>query len=539
MSLVWMKRTRILVLTLFFCTLLFLSISTPGMFVSPDENANAVFSQTWARTGGLFLEESLNGSLNGLLHPRSIIPRGSWLVPGSFLGLPVLAGSVAAVLGSWSIVLLTPTLALLAVLALHSLLKKFSSQTVADAASFFLLFHPAFWYYASRSMMHNVPFLSLLICSLWFVSVAGSFEKKKGIAWFVSGALLGLALSVRLSESIWVLPSLLIGFFLYRQQLSLRLFLFWIGGCCLSLFPFLLWNQLLYGAFWSTGYTALPSLAASSVSEAVSSSSVYTSLFSLFFPFGIHVLRAGKRVLDYGILLYPWTAIFPLLGWLGSSVIFWRQRAMRAFSRPLFFLFIFSFVLSAYLACLYGSWMITDNPNPEAVTIGNSYVRYWLPIFLLGSVWAGIAFAWIQQRFSAYRWFLPGVLIASCLYVGASSLVVFGGEDGLWATHVHLQMFAQKKDFVLEHTEPNAIVIVDRADKFLFPDRRVVVPLRSPQTYAALPELARAAPLYYFGITLPPEDVEYFTQNILDPLSLSFILVGTVGDESLYHIFSP
>ena len=90
---------------------------------------------------------------------------------------------------------------------------------------------------------------------------------------------------------------------------------------------------------------------------------------------------------------------------------------------------------------------------------------------------------------------------------------------------------------IIVATQSESIIIVDRADKYLWPERQVIVPLRSENTYQHLSDLVVTGPLYYFGITLPESDLNYFQSTILTPINLKIISVMTIGEESLYLIY--
>jgi hypothetical protein len=293
----WLMRG---IFVLFFCVLCFLSFFVPGMFVSPDENANAFFANIWATQKVLFVEETANVSLQGLLHPRSILAQGSFLIPGSFLGFPVLAGSFAAFFGPIALFLFTPLLAVLSVLALRSMIFFASKdQWMADIGALFFLLHPAFWYYASRPFMHNVPFLAFLLFALWFAWVAPSFfPQRRPVVFFLSGACLAFALAVRTSEALWIAPGCLVFFVLIRKTFSWKELVFWISGCVTAFAPFMAWNHVLYGSFLQTGYTVGREIVpmASSTPSALPTPS-RSWLLEIFFPFGFQLLRSGKHAL--------------------------------------------------------------------------------------------------------------------------------------------------------------------------------------------------------------------------------------------------
>ena len=52
-----------------------------------------------------------------------------------------------------------------------------------------------------------------------------------------------------------------------------------------------------------------------------------------------------------------------------------------------------SLVVSAWLLVVYGSWWFSDNPDPTAITLGSSYVRYFLPLYILD--YGQLVFIWL------------------------------------------------------------------------------------------------------------------------------------------------
>src|SRR3989338_11045288 len=92
MSMCYWWMLRIATLGIVVATMGWLTVGTDGIFVSPDENANAFFAQTFAETGSMVATESLNAVADGIIHPRSTIAPGTVLLPTSFLGFPFVTG---------------------------------------------------------------------------------------------------------------------------------------------------------------------------------------------------------------------------------------------------------------------------------------------------------------------------------------------------------------------------------------------------------------------------------------------------------------
>lgn len=517
---------RIAALVLFAVTTPWLTFGVSDVFPSPDENANAQFAQTIASGSTLCIHDDQAALAGGLVHPRSTAVVGDCVVPGSFLGFPVLAGMMQTWFGVWGARLLTPFLAVIAVMVFWDLLRRFTrDEFVADLSSVFLMSAPPFWYYTARVMMHNVAFVSLLLLSVWIFVVARKHERSMGM--FFSGLAAGLAIIVRAFEAPWILVLVLIMFFATQTYKQTRYVAAWILGCLLPVVFMGMVQWGTYGHPLSTGYTVkteVADVAASPVAAVVQEEMWY----EMFLPFGFDFKGIFRNAYYYGFLLYPWIAI-PAVAGIGIALRRrdgWRLLAWLGVA------------LGVWLVVVYGSWTFADNPDPRAITIGNSHVRYWLPLFVLGSVFSGLAFRMLFGALAKHHLRLAqGALACSVLVsVGLSASLVFAGKDGLLANREAMSTFAIKRDAILAATEEHAVIVVDRADKYLFPYRSVVVPLRSESTYLAMPELAQAGPLYYFGVTFPEVDMNYLNNEKLFGLGLHIDLVTTVNEESLYRI---
>lgn len=538
---------RATVLIAFFVSTIYLVAGLPVIFNSPDEAANFVFSSQMAEEQSLVLIEEANPVVGGILHPRSILVIGERLVPRSFLGLPVLYGLVGALTLPQVMLYLTPVLALLAVLAWRTCIKKvFNDVLLADVAAVLLMIHPAFWYYSGRTMMHNIGFISFLIFAAYFSVLA--VKKHEGRWGYflhgLSGASLALAIAFRASEILWLAPLVLVSLWWSRKQFSWKRLAAMAIGFAIAAAPFAMLNHNLYGSVATTGYQvteSVPSLTAPADELVVASepevahASIIDEAMSVLFPFGIAEKAVARHAWQYGIALYPWmTAVFAI----GFAMVVLNRKKLDhqdAWESVASLLV----ALTLWLGVVYGSWVFHDNPDPNIYSLGNSYVRYWLPIFLFSTPFGAFAIVKGVETFKSTK--IRSVVAAFILIIltALSFQLVFFGDDGFVPTRKALLTFDQKRSRIVELTEDDAIVIVDRADKFVYPSRRVVSPLRSEVTYAAMPALLSEAQLYYFGITLPPEDLDYLNEVKLAGDELMIEPVETILDETLYRIYQP
>lgn len=516
--------TRILVggAGIFFLGAMLLWVAASGtLFVSPDETANAHFIQQFAQTGQMRWFDPLNTELADTVHPRSTVARDGWVMPTGFLGLATLYGIVVRLLGAWVMPLLTPLIALAAVFAWRRLAARWFGESIGTLSALVLLFHPAFWYYSARGLMPNVLFTSLLLLAayLWFER-----PWKPSVSAWISGCLLGFALFVRASEVYWVAMSVCVLVAINWRTLPKRDVAWLFLGSVVGVAPFFVMNALTYGHPLVTGYT-LPPASSTPTDPIVTSANTEPWLF----PFGVAPRAFLRHVFEYGVVLFWWLSLPAALGW----VVTWFRNvhaSSQASREQKIYLGLFVGV-AIWLGVWYGSWVIHDNPDPTQVTLANSYVRYWLPVFVLSTPFVALGLVWIQERLK-HR-VLPWILVAM---TGMSLYATFfTGQDGLMDVARVLRRSQGIQQELNQLVEPEALIVVDRADKLFFP-HRVTYPLRSDQTYDLMPRAVQMVPVYYYGITLPERDLTYLNERKLKERGLRIEWIQTFDEESLYRI---
>ncbi len=548
-----------LLLGLFFVSSLILSAGVPDMYNSPDERAAAVSIEAFILNNRFSVSEPLNPEFDGVLTPRSMVSAsrqgsgqvGDALIPITFPGLPLIYGLLGKIVSFPLTKILTSLLAVLAVLVWRKTLESFLSRREALIASVLLLTLASFWFYTARVFMHNVPFLAFLIFGFFFLSRKG-FRSRDA---FLAGLMFGLALLFRASEVVWMT---LVGFvFLtaFVRKIRLKPLVLFLVALIFGLSPLFFWNQVYFGNPWQFGYVASAPMFAPSPSPSSITLDSYVTVSHILFPFGFHPRAAWRNFVDYQLELTWWMTLLAipgvaLMGLMGSgriidfSALGKSFRSKKSTIRPdpkrtktLRAILVATFLAGGYLTFLYGSWNIVDNPDPGAVTLANSYVRYWLPIYLVSTIPAALFIEWLVS--------CARTLFSQCLAIGivlllvsalSIRLVFFHPDDGLVQTRAVLFESITVRDRILDLTEPESVIVVDRADKILFPLRRVVVPLRAEATYDALPSLVEKLPTYYYGVTLPKKDLDHLNDEILSPRGLHAEPIMTIQIETLYRI---
>ncbi|NQV90352.1 hypothetical protein HQ487_02995 [Candidatus Uhrbacteria bacterium] len=495
------------------------------VFVSPDETANGFFAERVAQT--LIPQGEQNDLLQSFdrLHPRSTLVLEGRVVPGSFLGLPVLYGFFVMILGSKVLWFLTPLLTIIAAFAWKKLIARFTSDLVGALAFALFLLHPAIWYYTARGLMHNVLFLDLLVLGAWLWVNRPIGRGKTPSIWneLFAGLLIGLTFFVRTSEALWMTGALLLAGLIWWRTISWGRLRAGMFGLTVGIALLLLMNTLTYGSAFTTGYTI--------GSTPVIDIPITDSIDSVaLLPFGFHPMNAWRHFLAYGVTMFWWISLLALPG-------FFLLLAQKAHRRTLRFVVALATGISIWLVFMYGSWEIHDNPDPTQITMANSYVRYWLPMYVCATPMVAMTIRWVSSR--GRSTLTRGLIIATFLLavIGLNVNATFlQGQDGLLKMRAEVLRGAEIQESVLRYTEVTSVIIVDRADKLFFPHRSVWYPLRDEATYEAMPALVEESGLYYYGITFPEEDLTYLNESRLKRMNLGIERIETYDEESLYRI---
>lgn len=520
---------------LFFIFYSFLAINSPEQYNSPDEQANYFFINLFAEKGTLFYEESLNSIALKMVHPRSMAVVGTSLVPGSFLGLILILGTLVKFFGRGVINFVVPFVSAVTPFFFYFLLKNIFRERVALLSSIILFLHPAFWYYASRPLFPNLLAVDFLVIGFSFLFYAYKKRSLRNLFIAFFGALfLGMALSIRLSEFFWIM------FFLFILMIWAWRGLGWSKICSVVLgllsgvFPTFYYNKILYGGFFRSGYFEVATTieAANGVSE-----TFLTFMKFIVSPFGFNLKYIIKNSIQYQLHVFDFLIPVFILS-VFYFIISWRD--LDYLQRRYF---ISGICVSIILLIYYGSWSFNDHPNPKAISIGTSYIRYWLPIYIFLIPIYAYAFdaflSKIQNIFYESRFvtFYSGFFIFLIYFIFSASLVLWSTDESLVNVLKSIERGKNGASFVIERTEKESLVITDYDDKFLFPERRVSVPFRNDFLFNALPDIIPHVPVYYFGLTFSEKDFTYLNMKKLFERSLMIKEVESYENKTLYRIF--
>ncbi len=541
-----------------------LPLSSSGILSSPDEAAVAYFAENGLVTPAHYPE------LGNLVHPRSVIVVDGNYVPSSWVGLPFILRSLKSIgVGiEWS-ELLIPLIAVLAVFAWGSVAAKWTKDNrLGVIAGVLLAIHPGWWHYTARGLHANVLFISCLIFALWFWTRACKCERGRAtqgviarssttrqsvwhrllrmtrndkVGLFLGGLCIGLALFARANEAVWVIPVLVCAAVMLRSHYK-RLIVA-VAGLLIPLIIMGFVHASLYGDPLYAGYNlqgdAIPGISSSiQYTEDSNTGIPFQEIRRAVLPFGFHEMNIVRNSWNFHFAFFwPWTILFLLGGFV--LIVRWKQGKLSQVEKKFL---VFGGLISLYLFLEYGSWNFRDNPDPSDITLGTSYIRYWFPV----TVWmTGVGAYFLRYFEEVFPLKGKGKIIVTkglvLLMVLSVYMTVYGQDEGFKSLTRASERSVVERTWIIDQTDLDDILIVDRSDKYVFPHRAVRVPLRDELTYTALRTMYdatadRDASLWYFGLTLPMQDFEYLREVKLLPHDLDISEVESFEGKTLYRI---
>src|SRR3989339_970432 len=441
---------------------------------SPDEMAHAAFIARFAESNSLTIPSAADfGPWAKFVFPRSTYSTGQEILPVGFWCLNVSYGLMAKVLGT-GVVYFTSVLVLISAWCFRALIQSiFKDRQIADWSLVFYLAQPVVWYYTARSLFPNLPFFSLLMIGsylLWLRPLS-----RRWLNDLLGGGLIGWALLIRPSEAIWVGLIFVWVLLLSQPRLSWSRLAWWM----ISLLPFLV------------GYLMVTrSLYSGIISYAATDSWALSHWWDWIFPFGIKPWAVIDNVFYYFICLFFWLSLPALIGVFSSWFAFNPEQRKKERGYVLFFL-----ILAAFLFVFYGSYV---DQRAFLRSIGISYTRYWLPLYVLIIPWTILGWRkmshwWGSHQFQTTLW-LGGLILMLILNAG----IVFLGADGLNATLRNLKHGAEVRTDLATWAPAQTIVVTETEDKFFWPHFPVMKNVLDPDIGQAIRGLKESGWTMFF-----------------------------------------
>jgi len=498
--------------------------SGQAVFNWPDAMANFSFIKSFITDSQFQIPFAGNVEIQNIVHPRSVNVFAGNIVPMSFLGQILLFGVIGKIIGIYGVFFLTPLMASLAVYYFYRLIfQVFKDELVGVISAVLLATLAAFVYYSMLVMLHAVLFLALLIIGFW-VLVKDNKDNKPINQYFSvcsGGLLIGLALAVRTVEAPWVLMVVLILFLVYRLKRWRTHIPLFILGLIIAFTPILVANNSLYGEPLTLGYLKMEQSGdildrLPNEFQVHSRSLVERIAQTVFLPFGWipkNILKVGY----YFLAEYYWPYLI-LAAW--GVVGFLLQKKKK---KDIWVYLGVSAIICLWLIMYYGNWRFDDNDVLKYASISSSYMRYFLPIYivLLPGVAYSLTFVTKSKSFRTIKIF-AAILLLTSVTIFSTHWALYGAKnDGL--IH-HQQTITEYYDrFVIADgiLSENSIILTDRTDKYFFPKYQVVVFQLNYEIFPQLIKIIDDYPLYYMTV-MPDKDISFINQEKIYEYGLIF-----------------
>lgn len=497
-----------------------LPLAFEGVWMSPDETANAITAIHWNKTGG-FKVDNLLVQTHEWAFPRSFVPLLSQgkIVPVGFLGMPLTAGLIYKLFGLLGLLWLTPVMALLTLWALWQCLPKTWTNETKFMTLVVWMSFPTVILYANRGLFPNLLVVCLAVW-MWYLLA----QHRRWWSYLLSGSALGWGLAIRPPEALWLIPVAL-GAWLYGQykvagQAKLfqpkSILFFMVGWLILAGLGAVAGRQA-YDQWFVSGYQLRPVVQVQATGVENKTENVVSAWETL--PFSIHPRNIEWNVRHYIFgFLGPWTLVVLL-----AMFFLWRAKAWKGAGKwPLLTMAWTAFILTGF----YGNGLYHDHVLVNHPSLGNSFLRYILPLSLIFAVSLGYVVAVLQRHWSTriLSFCLTAVLLSLGLWTATSR-----DNEGLVANEAELKRYADIRDIAKANLREDTVVVSDRSDKVFFPAFMAVSPIPEPDSLGYL--LWSDTPVAIFTTT---QDEEGLAKWALFGLRLERLF--TDGNESLYDV---
>lgn len=464
---------------LLFIYLKYLNFFPQIIFNWPDANANYFFVRLLTETNTLIFYEPLNIITDNILHTRSINVLDGSLVPMSWLWPIILWSSVAQVFGLFGVLWLNPILAILSLWLVYGISKYlFQDKNLSILITALLAFFAPWLYFANLVMLASILTIFLYLLSLYLFLL--SFHKNNFIIFSLASSVFALSFLARPSEFIWLAGILLLSVYFSKNKIQAKHAFAFFGIFIIFISITLYFNKLVYGNYFSFGY-----LNFQTVDNAIAAQSIVL-------PFGWQTKIFLKNIF-YNFILLIWPYWILVL----AALIVLRKKVF-SFSNIWKKYLLICIVASLFLFIYYANWDIADTGVKQYNKISNSYVRYFLPIYIL---WLPVFAKSIQvllnsPRVVAGKYFYQSVIII-LLSIFSLHLAFYAPFDGLLAQKKNINIYYQQFEQVKNLVPADAIILTIKSDKIFFPTYQVIVPQGDLPLWPRIATLLTQRPVFY------------------------------------------
>ena len=247
-------------------------------------------------------------------------------------------------------------------------------------------------------------------------------------------------------------------------------------------------------------------------------------------PFGFDLFLIAKNFIKYFVEIVWYQVIFAIAG-----LILLVAEKKTSFAWKKYFLFApFIFVL---IFLFYGSWDIADPLVKELNTISISYVRYFMPLYIILLPLSAYA---IKRLFGSDKNKsnqLACYLIIVAMAILSAKLAFYAKHDGLFANQKNLFIYEQQYKSVKNIVPEGAVIFSERSDKIFFPAYNVIVPQGDLPLWSRISHVVDEQQVYYFSDRSKEEILQQNNEASLYGLEISEI-VSIDEKFNLYKIIN-
>ena len=439
------------------------------VYASPDETAMAVAAREIGAHFHAYLSEPLAVAFPWL-HPRSWVSQDGKITTVGFIGWPMIASVFWKIFGDRSLPWIGGLLILSAAYPFYRLLRRRFEPLAAFLGTLVAFTYPAMILYANRGLFPNAPVLACGLWTLWLIDRLRSNPKTGVASWIALGLLVSATTIIRPVELVWILPWWIWtgwGMKAARKQWIAAILSFFV-----LLIPVFILQHQASGHWWSFGYLLKDNIVPSA------SASVVPSVASRpwWLPFGFHPRNILFNMRSFLLgLVWPWMLAIGLA--FIASVLALKRRLFDVRQSAPILIAAWTVLI---LLLVYGNGKYADNIQPDAVTIGNSFLRYLLPLALI----VGWSVAYLSRYIRRLRVRPLRAAALSILILFSVALAVQGvlsatvnDAEGLATTRGELIRYAAFREEAKQWLNPSQTVFSDRSDKIFFPAFRAVSPM--------------------------------------------------------------
>ncbi len=435
-------------------------------FLSPDETAVFAVATRLMKTGTLSLDASPTIGFPWV-HPRSFIPQYGSLIPVGFPLWSTILGVVGWIGSGFMSILLAVVFVSSMIVPLVWMGERFMGWSRGTTVLWALtgLCVPVAILYGNRSFFTLMPQMAGLTWVMWGMMRNPSSPWIQGALGMSSAFVIGL----RPTEIVWIGPIMLASFLMERRCVKNIPILL---GVLLGFASLFLLHTWAYGSPFMVGYW-LRVLPAEKIGALVLAPPPW---WNAFFPYGfsLHQLLRNLRAV-WTLGAWPWVLLW------ASAMVLTAVRVRRVgWKRGERALLLCLAWTGVWLLFYYGQGRFADHIGGAFMHLGNSFLRYLAPFWMMASWWACAVLLETKRTWCVLVIIMMVLLSAFGIFWALSDR-----EDGILRGRREREHYADVQAFVLEHTSGTAIWASDRSDKILFPLRLATARMPEPEQVRA------------------------------------------------------